>query len=912
MRDIRIGLLGPLEVRVDGELVVVPGNRPAAMLALLALSHGRPVSVDTLVERVWGGRLGDSRNAVAVAVTRLRKVLGADAVVAEAGGYRLAAPPGSVDADRFAELIETTDGSAATRLARVEEALALWRGEPLTALDVELPAVVGALHELRSRAWELAAELRLELGRHEQVAAELPALVAAHPLRERFTVLLMTAWYRCGRQAEALRAFDRLRRTLADELGVDPGPATRRLHQQILDADPALDAGFAHPSPAQLPPSPPGLVGREAELLALHEAAERPSSIGIVTGPAGVGKTALALAWAHAVRDEFPDGQLYLDLNGFGPAEPMSTHDAVTALLRSLRVPEPDPGAALETRSALLRTALAGRRLLLLLDNARDSAQVLPLLPGDGCVTVVTSRGRLPGLTTRHATRLLALAPLAVPDALRLLARAAGQDRVAAEPDAARDVIELGDRLPLAIAVAAERIARSPGVPISEFAAELAGQDRLDALDAGSDLTASMRAVLGWSYAASTPEARTFLRRLGALPTTEFDLAAAAAAAGYGLGPARRAAEELSGLHLARRVAGNRLALHDLVRAYAAEQLTTERADARARLIEWYRYTIAAACAVLDPRARPVPLPPPGVDAAPLAFAGRAEALSWCDTERRTVFAIAEDAARAGLHESVDSLAELYWVYLDMRGRPHEVRAICELAAASARAAGDEAAEARHLNRLGIAHLLLGEFDAAEKCGQAALVLDRARADHAAEAETLTNLARIAITSGRAAEAIPLCEAALSLLPAPERGWRAWNNLATALQRADRLPEAAEAIDRALHAATLHSNTADHQQALDAAGMAAYSRDTRGHIHLQSHRPADALADFRHAHHIAVELGEWRLEAEALIGAGHALHTQGRRQAAHRTWAKALEVFEDAEAHIPAGELREVMAGCCT
>lgn len=908
MGDIAIGLLGPLEVRIRGAVVPIPGARPAAVLAVLALSPGRPVGVDALVEQVWREQLGDLRNAAAVSVSRLRKVLGGDAVVAEGGGYRLAVPPGSVDVDRFTELLETAGGSADTRLARIEEALELWRGEPLTGVAVDSPADVGRLRELRLRALELAAELRLELGRHEDVAADLAALVAAYPLRERFTTLLMAARYRCGRQAEALGAFEQLRTTLADELGVDPGPAARRLHQQILEADPALDARAPHVRPAQLPPPPPGLVGREAELSELRDVVTGTPSIAIVTGRAGVGKTALTLAWAHAVRAEFPGGQLHLDLNGFGPGQPLSAADAVTALLQSLQVSEPDPAAPLETRSALLRTSLAGRQLVLILDNARDSAQVLPLL-GDGCVTVVTSRNRLAGLSARHAARRVVLEPLPGPDAVRLLASVAGQERVAAEPAAAADLVELCARVPLATAIVGERIARSPGVPVGEFTAELGGeQRRLDLLDVGGEPASSMRAVLDWSYRALPPETQSFLRRLGAHPAPEIDLAAAAAAAGVALARARTAADELSGLHLARRRPGHRLVLHDLVREYADELLTTEREAARLRLVEWYQHTIAAACALLDPRSRPVP--PPGDAVVPLAFTGRADALRWCDAERTTVVAIAETAARDGQHEAVGTLAELYWVYLDMRGRPREVRAMSELAVSSARAAGDGAAEARHLNRLGIALVLLGEFTAAEESGTAALALDRARGDHAAEAETLTNLARIAVAAGRPADAIPLCREALACLPDPERGWRAWNNLATAQQDAGHTEDARESIERALHAADLLGETGDHQLTLDAVGMRAYSRDTRGHIHLRLGAPDDALADFRHAHHIAVELGEWRLEAEALIGAGHALHTQGRAERAHQVWTKALDVFTDVEAHAAIAGLRRVMAEC--
>ncbi|MFJ1764733.1 BTAD domain-containing putative transcriptional regulator [Amycolatopsis sp. NPDC088138] len=912
MGTLDIHLLGPLLVRIDGETVPLPGGRPAALLAVLALAGGRPVTTDELVEQIWGDRLGETRNAVAVGVSRLRKVLGAGAVVAEGGGYRLAVPAEDIDVSRFSGLVEGPDGPPRARLARVEEALALWRGEPLAGVGIDLPIAVGHLRELRLRAEELAAELRLELDEHHRVAAELPGLVAAYPLHERFTTLLMTAQYRCGRQGEALQAFEHLRKTLAEELGVDPGPGARRMHQRILEADPELEAGGGRAVPAQLPPPPPRLVGRDVELATLDALMRGEPSIGIVTGPAGVGKTALALAWAHAVRGDLPGGQLYLDLNGFGPGEPLSPEDAVTALLQGLTITETEAGGTLEARSARLRTALSGRRLLLVLDNARDSAQVLPLLPGSGCVTVVTSRARLPELTTRHAARRLVLGALGPADSVLLLGSVAGPDRIAADPAAAQRIAELCDRLPLATVILAERIARSPDVPVGELAAELAAeQRRLDALEVGGDLAVSMRVVLGWSYGALPDATRAFLRAVGAHPVAEFDLAAAAAAAGVPGAHARHAVDELTGLHLARRVTGSRVVLHDLVREYAGELLQgKERADVLDRLLAWYQHTIAAACTALDVRGRPNPLPPAD-DVTPLHFGTRADALRWCETEGRAVLGLADTAARAGRHDAVSAIAGLYWTYLDTRGRPHEVQAICRLALSAARAEGDAVAEALHLNRLGIAHLLLGDFAVAEEHARAALALDRARGDHAAEAETLVNLARILIYAARPADAIPLCRQALARLARPETGWRAWNNLATAQQAAGHTADALQSIERALRAADLLAAAGGHEQTLDAAGMRAYSSDTRGHILLQLHRRAEALDDFRHAHHAAVELGEWRLEAEALIGAGQVLHVQGRTGQAHQTWTKALDVYLDVEAHTAAARLREKLVTCC-
>ena len=530
---------------------------------------------------------------------------------------------------------------------------------------------------------------------------------------------------------------------------------------------------------------------------------------------------------------------------------------------------------------------------------------------------MVTSRDRLAGVTTRHAAHRVALAPLTAAEAVRLLGAVVGPERVAAEPAAAAALVELCDRLPLATTIAAERVAQAPDVPIAEVAAELDGdQRRLDLLESAGDLTTSMRTVLGRSYRALPPAAQRLFRLSAAHPAHEFDVAAAAAAAGVPVTSGRRDADTLAGLHLARRVPGSRVAVHDLVGEYARELFAAEpagdRDDARARLLEWYLHSIAHACATLDPRTRPVPLAAPGPGIAPLEFATRDEALRWCEAERRSVPAVAEAAARAGRYESVRDLAALYWTYLDLRGRPNDVNAVCRLALESARAVGDHHEEALQLNRLGISHLLLGEFDRAEEQGLAALALDRKLGDTAAEAETLTNLARILVAAERPLEAARMCEAALDRLDRPEAGWRAWNNLAMARMRAGQVEAALAAVDKALHASDLHRHTGDRQQMLDAVGMQAYSRETRARVWQLLGRCDEALADFRHAHRTAVDLGEWRLEAEALIGAGEVLHKRGEIARAHRVWTSALEVYTDVEAHTDATGLRHTMTTCCT
>ena len=453
------------------------------------------------------------------------------------------------------------EGDLETAARSLDAALRLWQGIPLAGIpgpwaDTERVR----LGELQLGTIEQRIELLLALGRHRHVVAQLTGLIREHPLRERFREQLMLALYRCGRQADALAEFAAARRILGTELGIEPGPGLRHLQQRILAADTTLDrsagrgapAGHGSPAPAAVPgPRPPagppraarrrgrvhrsrGRAGRTRPLTRLARERQPGDPAGspgvvpvaVVAGTAGVGKTALAVHWAHRVRDRFPDGQLYVNLRGFDPAEPMATADALAGFLRALGVASQHVPADVDERAARYRSLLDGRQVLILLDNAAAADQVRLLLPGTpSCFVLVTSRDSLTGLVARHGARRLDLDPLPPRDAIGLLRILIG-GRVDADPAAAGTLAGQCARLPLALRVAAEFAVSHPALTLAELTGELAAeQRRLDLLDAGGDPRTAVRGVLSWSYRQLPPRAARAFRLIGLHPGPELSTA---------------------------------------------------------------------------------------------------------------------------------------------------------------------------------------------------------------------------------------------------------------------------------------------------------------------------------------------------------------------------------------------------
>ena len=635
----RVRLLGPVDVIVDGEARPVSGLRRKAVLATLALHGGEVVSTSRLTDAVWGNSApAVALNTLQSHVSYLRTVLGSKAAIA-------ARPPGYVlDLDddgtdvRLAERLLRQGTQSADPVHGVRDlraAMALWRGQPLA--DVAgltwLEEQAGRLDLLCEQIRRALAEARLAAGEHRQLVPELEQMAADHPLDEQTHAQLMVALYRSGRQADALAAYQRLRRILAEELGIDPGQPLRELETAILRQDPALDApapavtltpaapaGTADPAaspeqtaspqrtaapqqtaaperaappeppapavpvPAQLPPAVAAFAGRSAELARLDAILSRAAqdgpdddaavTIAVIAGTAGVGKTALAVHWAHRVAGQFPDGRLYVNLRGFDPACPATgPGQALRGFLDAFAVPLERIPAHLDDQVALYRSLLAGRRVLVVLDNARDAEQVRPLLPAaPGCLVIVTSRNHLTGLIATEGAHPLDLELLTTSGARELLARRLGARRVGREPDAVDEIIAGCAGLPLALTVAAARAATSPRFPLTAFATELREANR--ALDpfASGDAVTDVRAVLSWSYHALSTGAARLFRLLGLHPGPDITVGAAASLAGIAPDQARERLAELTRGHLLAEHCPGRYAFHDLLRAYAAEQ----------------------------------------------------------------------------------------------------------------------------------------------------------------------------------------------------------------------------------------------------------------------------------------------------------------------------------------------------
>ena len=745
----RVQLLGVVRAWRGEQELQLGGPQRRAVLAMLALRAGQAVSRAEIIDGMWGEDPPDSAvNSVHVHVAALRRILeprrarGAPGQVLTASGpgYLLHLADGQPDtAELDQHLAHARQSAAAADLASaarsLEEALMLWHGTALSGIpgpwaDIERVR----LGELQLALTEERIGLMLALGGHHQVVAQLAALIREHPLRERLREHLMVALYRCGRQADALAEFATARHVLDSELGVGPGPAMRRLQQQILQADAALDlpaapgsllaepedagrkAGTGPPVPRELPADVQGFTGRAAELAELDQLiagdgepadAALPASVVIsaVAGTAGVGKTTLAVHWAHRVRDRFPDGQLYVDLRGYDPGDPVRPADALGSFMRALGVAAPDIPDDLSERASRYRSMLDGRRMLVVLDNAAAVEQVRPLLPGTpSCAVVVTSRDSLTGLVARNGARRLDLDLLPLPDAVALLRALIGA-RVDADPGSAAALAEQCARLPLALRVAAEFAAARPDLPLAQLAGEMAReQRRLDLLQAGDDPRTGVRGVFSWSYRHLPADAARAFRLIGLHPGPDLDAYAAAALTSSTLDRSRDLLDLLARASLIQPARAGRYGMHDLLRTYASQLAAQDGDDERAaltRLFDYYLAAAGAAIGLLVPGERrsqrgvpePVTLIPP--------LAGQAAARGWLDRERPALTAAAYRATRGWPRHAAD-LVGIVWRHVETGGHYTDAISASTRALEAARRAGDRASEAYALNALGI------------------------------------------------------------------------------------------------------------------------------------------------------------------------------------------------------------------
>jgi DNA-binding SARP family transcriptional activator/tetratricopeptide (TPR) repeat protein len=722
---------------------------------MLAMRAGRLVTLGELVEGLWGERSpASAEGSVYTYVSGLRSVLepgrsahGGRSVLERArAGYVLSLDAADVDALVVERLRghareQRGSGDISAALSALDKALGLWQGEVLAGLPgpfAESERV--RLTELRWGLLEDRAELALALRRHAEVAAELIGLVREQPLRERLVGLAMTALYRSGRQADALAMFGRARTVLAEELGVDPGPALGRLYEQILRSAPDLQAvpvqsagsgsadtitAEAASLPAQLPHDVAGFAGRNAELAWLRGLVSARTTdaggaddvgsggregmlvISAIDGIGGVGKTALAVRFAHQVASSFPGGQLYVDLRGFDPAAPpLEEAAALRHLLRGLGADPRQLPDEVDELAAEYRSRLAGRAVLVLLDNAVNSAQVARLLPGGGrCLTIVTSRNRLSGLVARHGARRLTLDTLSASEARQLLGELVGPQQAGADPDGLAELVGLCAGLPLALRIVAERLLTDRGRSPTEFAAELRSErDRLDMLTVDDDPAAAVRAVLSWSYEALKPEPARLFRLLALHPGPEVPVDAAAALTGQPRAEVRTALATLTNNHLLEEPTPRRYRQHDLLRLYASELTRAvdsdpARAAALQRVLDFYLHTIHRATQRVDPGNLRFELDPPIPGSQPLDFADADTAFGWMAQERVNLPLAVRAADAAGLHPTTWRLAASLAQFTKLHATEQDWLDITSRGVAAAEACGDRDGQARLLRR---------------------------------------------------------------------------------------------------------------------------------------------------------------------------------------------------------------------
>jgi tetratricopeptide (TPR) repeat protein/DNA-binding SARP family transcriptional activator len=710
------------------------------VLGFLVLARGRALQRTELVDALWGIRPPPSAtNIIQTHVKHLRRLLDPErhayarspSLPTVGEGYALRMSPAHIDLERFHELVRAAEeararGHQEDAATALSEALNLWQGPPLA----DLPAftshpMVLALTGARREAVLAYAQAMIAIGKAPDALPAVAEESAAQPLDEPLAAMLMHVYAAAGQRAKAFAVYDMTRRALATELGVDPGPDLAEAHATLVHEPTTRTL----PIPAELPPDTPGFTGRTRELAALDHQLASPSRICTISGTAGVGKTALTIHWSHRVRDRFPDGQLYVDLRGYDPEQPMPTTEAAARLLEALGVAPGDIPVTEDARIARYRTEIADRRMLVVLDNASSVEQIRGLLPGTtSCFVVVTSRDSLGGLVALHGSTRIEVAPLPSPDANTLLHKLIGP-RAATDPTAVDDLVEQCARLPLALRVAAELAVTRSATPLSHLAGELRDrQRRLSLLDAG-DPRAAVRTVLSWSYRHLPPQAASVFRALGWHTGTDLDHHAAAALADTTPEDAATQLDRLARAHLVVADAHSRYGMHDLLRAYATDLSTPEaRTQGTIRLLDYYLKTTRAAMAALYPtESTPDTEPPPP------------NPRTWLDTERHNLVVACIHAATRGLPTHAVALSQALYRYLE-GGHHADALVVHTNGLNAAQATGDKSGEAHAHTSLGAVHRLLGQYEQARTHLTKALSLHRLTNDHPGEARTLSNL----------------------------------------------------------------------------------------------------------------------------------------------------------------------------
>ncbi|MFI5613927.1 BTAD domain-containing putative transcriptional regulator [Amycolatopsis sp. NPDC051903] len=912
-------LLGEVTVHTDGNRVDLGPARQRCVVAALALDAGRVVPVDQLIERVWGQDVPRRGRATLYSyLSRLRQALaGFDSlrITRRPGGYTLATTGTApvIDVQAFRDLCATArqqpDAAEAARM--LTQALDLWHGEALTGLTGNWATVArAALVEERTTAQRDLTDARLRAGAGEHLLADLARQLADRPLDERLAGQYLLALHQAGRTADALAHYLRIRARLVDELGTEPGTHLQQLHATLLATHqaPAPTPASTPAAPVrQLPSAPRRFVGRHMDIGRLDTALTgTPVVISAIAGAGGIGKTWLALHWAHRHTSRFPDGQLFVDLRGFSPDDtPMTAAAALHGFLDALgvdlaRIPTDTHAAA-----ALFRNLIAGRRMLILLDNATDSGQVTPLLPGsDTCTVLITSRTTLTSLIARHGAHHLSLDVLSPDEARDLLTDRIGADRVAAEPDALTRVVELCGGFPLALSLAAAQALTRPQLTLAGLAAELRDLG-LDAL-ADTDPAASLPAVLSLSLTTLTPEQATAYALLGIAPGHDIGLDAATSLLGL---TKKNTADILRGLAQASLLTSTdtgRYQLHDLIRRHAAETADDlpdgVRTEALGRVVDFYLHTAGNADAVFNPTRPSLGLTPPAAGSAPLAIDDDKAAMRWFNTEHDNLLAVQQAAANRKMHRVTWGLAATMETYHRRRGHFRDKLAVWTAGVDAVAHLADPTAHLIAHRLLGRAYGDLGQHDKADQSLRNALALAEQHHDHLNQTHIHRTLAGAAMSRGDSHQARTHAEAALRIVrtlddPLWEAG--ALNAVGWYAAKSGDYAAGREHCQVAYDLYLRRENVEGQATTLDSLAYIAH----------HTGRYTDAIDHYRTAITLLREIGNMPLEADALHQLGHPHAALGQLDEARKAWQQALALYEQLGRETEARQVRRLMDG---
>lgn len=923
-------ILGPLEVRAGEGWAKIGAAKQRSVLATLLLRPGQPVPTDVLIDELWGGKPpAKAANLVSVYVHHLRKTIGdsgAQVLVTRPPGYQVVLGPGELDADRFAALVAEgrqalASGGANQAVDLLTGALGLWRGGALA--DVFATPLVAAeadrLEASRLEALELRAQANLACGRFAEVLPEVRRLLADHPLQEKLWALQMRALYGAGRQAEALEIYEQARNKIADELGVDPGAELRQLYHQILNAEDVqavVPAAGTAPAtvPAQLPADIPDFTGRSGQVEELHALLagaggdDSPGAVRVVlvVGPGGQGKTTLAVHAAHLLRGEFPDGQLYASL--LGATQPVDPAEVLARFLRDLGADPARIPLDAEERAALYRTRLDGRRVLVVLDDARGIEQVRPLLPGSAsCAVLITARSWLPELA---GGAVLDLDVLSGDEARALFTKIVGVKRVDAEPGAAAEVLTACAGLPLAIRIAGARLATRGNWSIRTLAARLSDErHRLDELQVGNlavraSFEVSFAALPGPSARGGPAPAQAFAL-LGLWTGPSISLPAAAALLGEPQDTVADVLDVLFDAHLLESPEPDRYRFHDLLRVYAADRARTQeteqdRTTAVTRILTWYLHTTEAAARVISPEYARVPLGPLPPSVQPLSFTELDGAIAWCEAERAGLAAATRLAASSGLHQIAWKLPAVAMSFYYRRSYWGEWTATDEVGLAAARTLGDRRAEAWMLNHLGMAYGVQ-RMPESIGCFEQAWQIYRELGDEQGEARAAANAPQAYIDLGRFDDALSAAHRSLAIQR--QQGNRHLEGgtlgiLGRACRELDRLAEAVSYLEQAL---AIFRELGQRYAEAD-------SLTDLGDTFLGLGQVENAIERLSESLTIRREIGDRHGEAATLHLLGLAVDRSGDRPQARGWLVEALRLSESLGDHSQARTVRNALA----